>query len=203
MRVVLMLLCAVVAFGQQLTTVSSRTTGRPGDTGVITIALAGQTTPQVAALQFTEDSTGLTVQVPVVAGVAQAAGKIAQCSTQAARICLLYGVNVTVMENGTVLTVGFTIPSGAAGGLVRYKITGLVAADGAGGNVPITAPADLVITVLSRFDLTGDGKVDVADINRVVSQIIGNTPVTDCDVNGDTKCDVRDVQMVVANLTPP
>ena len=47
-------------------------------------------------------------------------------------------------------------------------------------------------------DVSGDGKVDVDDINQLVSMLLGKVDTTDAaDVNGDGKVDVDDINMVI------
>ncbi len=120
------------------------------------------------------------------------------CGTTSPRVCLLFGVNSTVISDGTVISGTITVAASASPGLAPYHVSNVVAAAGDGSTVALGAPADLNFVILDRLDLNGDGKVDLVDVNIVVQQAIGNTAVTNCDVNGDSVCDVRDVQAVSA-----
>lgn len=46
-------------------------------------------------------------------------------------------------------------------------------------------------------DVTGDGKVDVADVNSIIDVILGNTENPSADVTGDGKIDVADVNEII------
>jgi len=49
-----------------------------------------------------------------------------------------------------------------------------------------------------RGDVTGDGKVDVSDVNMVINMMLGKAePTAAADVTGDGTVDVSDVNIVI------
>ena len=194
-------LSAGAAFGQAiLSTTADRLNLRPGESANFTIAIGGQgATPSIAALQYTGTPAGsLAVGAVQASAAAVGLGKSVVCGTTSPQICILFGVNSTVIPDGTVITGTITVAASASPGLAPYHVSNVVAAAADGSAIALGASADLVFVILNRLDLNGDGKVDLVDVNIVVQQAIGNTAVTNCDVNGDSVCDVRDVQAVSA-----
>ena len=61
--------------------------------------------------------------------------------------------------------------------------------------------SDLLVPSI-RGDVTGDGKVDIADVNAVINIMLGKTVISDellvtSDVTGDGKVDIADVNAVI------
>ena len=50
------------------------------------------------------------------------------------------------------------------------------------------------------FDTNGDGKVDVADISKIVSSMANNPNDRKADVNGDGVVDVADIVTVISYM---
>jgi hypothetical protein len=66
--------------------------------------------------------------------------------------------------------------------------------------VPILVGPNATLTIQSGpspYDLNGDGKVDILDVQIVVSQVIGTAVCSTGDVDKSGKCDLIDVQTVV------
>lgn len=57
----------------------------------------------------------------------------------------------------------------------------------------------LVLPLLASAggDVTGDGQVDVSDVNVVIDAVLGKGPTDNCDINGDGIVDVSDVNLVI------
>ncbi|MBR1476259.1 MAG: SUMF1/EgtB/PvdO family nonheme iron enzyme [Muribaculaceae bacterium] len=56
----------------------------------------------------------------------------------------------------------------------------------------------LCATAQVQGDLTGDGNVDIADVNAVINMMLGKTPQTAAgDVTGDNNVDIADVNAVI------
>lgn len=57
--------------------------------------------------------------------------------------------------------------------------------------------------VPQKGDITGDGKVDITDVTRLISHVRGVRPLEDTalgDLNGDKKVDITDVTMLIAHV---
>ena len=67
----------------------------------------------------------------------------------------------------------------------------------------------VAVNAQSSADVNGDGEVTVADINSVISVILGGTESTEADVNGDGEVTVADINSVIdsilggSSVTPP
>ena len=46
--------------------------------------------------------------------------------------------------------------------------------------------------------MNGDGEVNIADVNAVISAILGNAIAPACDVNGDGEVNIADVNAVIS-----
>ena len=56
----------------------------------------------------------------------------------------------------------------------------------------------LSATAQVQGDLTGDGNVDIADVNAVINMMLGKTAQTAAgDVTGDNNVDIADVNAVI------
>ena len=46
-------------------------------------------------------------------------------------------------------------------------------------------------------DVTGDGTVDISDVNEVINMMLGKSDIAPVDVTGDGKVDISDVNAVI------
>jgi len=98
------------------------------------------------------------------------------------------GIKVT-FSNGTAIITndGTTSGTHALSGL-NYMYFG-----GEGGDTPTTTTVG---------DVNNDGEVNIADVNALISIILGNSTEDDyegeCDVNGDDEINIADVNAVIA-----
>lgn len=185
MKFILFLL-PIIAQGQQLTlSVTSAKVGQP-----ITVSVSLVGSGNVAAAQWA-------LNTPAVAGsFTSVAGKGLSCSTGGC-----------VFSGGTGLTppgviASFTMPMPAT--VVSVTLTGISAADAAGGPVALSAGPSVNITPPNPCDLDGDGKATLADVQLVIDAIVeamrggGVSAPTGYDVNGDGFVNVLDAQRVIA-----
>lgn len=198
----LAILICLPALAQTALTITGPATAKPGDQIMLRINLTGSA--QIAALQWTNPTAPAALGLgPVSAGVgvqAAAAGKTTiQCSTQAVmgKICMVYGMNQTAIAAGEVAVLTGTISGTATAGAYTFNIAGLVAVAPIGSSVAIVPGGTYTLTVTSRFDLTGDGKVDIADVQQAASQGVGDVACGTGDVNKDGRCDLLDVIMII------
>lgn len=189
----------LILFSQTLTVTSSATRLFPGQTATLTYVLAGQTNPNISALQFDQAVlTSLTVSNKVVAGTAASAGKSLTCS-QAGNRCILVSIGSSVIANGTVLTATLTVPVGTAPGSFNIALSNLFAASNTAQLVPVVSGPLLTITVAPALtDLNGDGQTTLLDINLIVAQVLAGTCPVGYDQDSNSVCDIRDVQIVAA-----
>jgi hypothetical protein len=101
--------------------------------------------------------------------------------------------------NGTMAGNLATIPvvvAGTASGALSFSITGISAANAMAAPVTVAGPMPAVLTVLSKYDLNGDGKLDGTDISLALGQYFGTTTCTMA-FNGSPSCAAADVMLVV------
>lgn len=111
-------------------------------------------------------------------------------------------------DDASWLTVGFT--DGEVSELGEHRLTANldVAANTAGtprsARVTITMPASPTVTLVVNQtdgvvgDVTGDGTVDISDVNAVINVMLGKAePIPAADVTGDGTVDIADVNAVI------
>lgn len=188
------LLLAVLSCSLYAQTVISQTgpaTVKPG--GILTVNLQGQggTDTGAAAFQWTVAMpSGYTATVQP--GPAATAGnKTVQCTADAISVCLLYGVNATVIGNGVLATYTVHVPANATPGPATFTLSGLVGASSSGTAISTAAGTPYTVTVVDKRDLNGDGKVDAADVQLMTNQVLAGT--CSDDQTGDGACNLMDV----------
>jgi len=137
-----------ITLGQSISLSIGSASGTPGGSVPIAINLTSIGGAQPAGLQwsfaFSSDITGVTV---VTGSAATAAQKSLSCS---ANTCLIFGLNTSVIENGTVAVATFQIAPNASATTIPIQITGVVAstiegssisASGGSGAVSLSGPA--------------------------------------------------------------
>jgi len=130
-----------------------------GTTVTVTISLTLGGGP--AGLQW--DMTGLPAGATFASLVT---GKTIQCS---ATRCILSGLNATAIADGPVATIQYAQPATPP----SEALTATLAASPAGAAVTTTAGG-----IVSRCDLSGDGKIDATDVGLAVTQALASTTGT-------------------------
>ena len=195
MRLLLIALLALPLTAQQATlTMTGPATVRPGATINANLSLSSPGS-NLAGLQWSV-SLPVGYTATASAGAAStAAGKTLYCNP-AASLCLTVGVNQSLYAAGVVATYQIAIPSSAPAGSVTIPLSGLVAASLDAQNIPITAGPTYSVTVLSRFDLNGDGAVNIQDLIYWLQRRFAMTSTLDEDLNGDGQYNVLDAQAI-------
>lgn len=147
MKKLLFVFLAWPLIAQTLNLSVSPALGPIGAAATLTVSLADPTNT-IAALQFTFTSPAdLTESMPVIGAAANTAGKSLQCNLSNG-ICIIAGINTTVIGNGVVATVPLTVASGATVGKTdALTLTGLVASTGTGSAVTLTVGTGASFTV--------------------------------------------------------
>ena len=185
--VILLALVAVLAQAQDsITATASPSTLRPGQTATITLTLAG--TPPIAGVQWLLSAPpGWTVGTTTASSAVTSASKQVTCG---APVCFVWGLNITPVPNGAVATVPVTVPTGTAAGTVQLSVTNTAGATPAGVLQAVTG-VPVTVTVLSVYDINGDGQITTADVNLIVAQVASGTCAND--VVGNGQCNVLQV----------
>jgi hypothetical protein len=183
---------------------------RPGQSITIGQKFTDSVPPSgVTALQWTlgipSSLTGVTLSPSVVSPGAPT--DTVYCGSTNL-VCLVTGMTQTSFVSGVVATTTLTVPLGTPVG--TYPLTlpidgttgitlGVLGANALGNAVIFSAGLPFSLTVLSKYDLNGDGTVNDGDVLLWINQIlvVGTcTPLFD--VNVDGKCNVQDLALVVA-----
>ena len=114
-----------------------------------------------------------------------------------------YGTTTAYGQSGlpqTILSTTHAIPLTGLTGRTTYHAQ--VTSRDAFGNTATSADLTFTTTGPIPGDLNGDGKVTIADIPLLVSQLLGMSPVTmdTADVNGDGRLTITDLQALIAKL---
>lgn len=100
------------------------------------------------------------------------------------------------LSNGVVT--GFTVVNGGSGytlpPLIGIMPLGTVASSATGTGLTVTN-VYYTVNILSKFDINGDGTINVTDLNLLLDQVQGRTSCTD-DYNSNGVCDVQDVVLM-------
>ncbi len=152
--------------------------------------------PDVAGLQWTLAIPGSLTASQVMGVAGSAASKQLACGPTG--ICILYGINQTLIGSGDIAVYTITFPSTAVSGNYTFALSGIQGVTSSANPFPVAAPATpTIVTVLSNFDLDGDGLITSSDVGIAKDQAVGNAACGIADVNADSKCNIVDVQVEV------
>ncbi len=188
----------VGAHAQSVTLAGSAATVRPGQQVTLSVGVSGS--PAAAAFQFRADvPSGWTYGPTAIASAGTAANKTVQCGVAlSGRLCVVYGANNnTLIAAGPVVTIPITVPASAAPGPYQLALSGILAGSANASPVTLGSPAGITVTVLSPFDLNGDGTVNSTDLQATLDQVVGTAACSTGDFNGDGKCDVIDTLLLI------
>ena len=204
-RHALLALATILLYGhacaaQSLNLTVSPASVQPGATATVTFTWTDAATSiNLAAIQWTPAFPSAVSQGAAALGsVSTATNKVLSCGPAA---CVLAGtgatLNATVMPSGTLITLPVTVAAGTAPGALSLALSGVQGASSAGLAVAITTAA-ATLTILSLYDLNGDGVVNSADVQIMLSADEGKSgcvaPLTGV---GDGKCDASDVVLEI------
>lgn len=187
MRTLTLLLAFVTLTTAQTLTLSAPQRVKPGSKVTVTVALTGSEV-NPAALQWT-----LTAPLPA-AGVAGPAATAAnkQLYTVPSGIAILAGMNRTALTPGPVAVYTIDIPVMQMEP-VQLSLTGVLGATPDGAAISMQAGPPVLITMLRREDVNGDGALDTIDLQIIIDQIQGRSACGSADLNGDSACNLFDV----------
>lgn len=168
-----------------LTVTASPAVVRPGQTTTITLSLAGS--PVVSDQWTLVGPTGWALGSQAVTPAVGAVPKQLTCGPTT---CFIWGLNVLPIPVGATVTANLTAPANALPGPQTVSLSGLVAVSALGSAVTLSG-VNATITVLSPFDINGDGQVTVADVNAIVAEVASGTCAND--VVGNSQCNVLQV----------
>lgn len=197
-RFLLLFFPVTLLAAQSLNLSVNPTTVRAGGTATLTLTFTdGTPSASIAGLQWTLGVPASITPGTVTSGAAStAAAKVITCGPAA---CLAAGTGATLNANafggGVVSTYPLTVAVGTAPGSLAISLSNVVAAD-SNGMAVLTLTAGATLTVLSRYDVTGDGLVNSADVAAVLGQVTGGSCTTG-DVSGDGKCNIVDVTLTI------
>ena len=190
--------CSELARGQSVTLSVGSGSGIAGGSVVVPITLTSSGGAQAAAVQwslsYSSDITGITF----AAGIAATnAGKSIECN---GNLCLVYGLNTTVISDGIVATVTLQISSNPSIFTIPIQITGVVAAtpeadsipaEGISGTVSVLHSARVERTCMLRYHLEYTGEYTMhgfPNLTRTGRRIRGHACEQQRKLNGAFHC---------------
>jgi len=179
---------------------ASNATGTPGQTLVVPVSLAAQGTAAPATFQsdLSFDQTKLTFTSAQAGAQLTSAGKNLTSTVQPnGNVRLLAaGVNQTVISNGLVANVTFTLNSQFLNGSTAVTLVNCASASSLGGALSTGCTAGTIKAQTSACDINSDGNVNVADVQLEINQALGVIPGLN-DIGHYGWVNVADVQIVI------
>ncbi len=107
-------------------------------------------------------------------------------------------LNPNPIADGVVALLNFTLLGGFTGGSTSLACSSPAATDPQGRPVQAACPSGsvAVLALTCGCDVNGDGRIDAADVQTIINQVLGIAPAV-CDVDGNGMVDIGDVQKVV------
>ena len=208
MRKLLLFLIALPLLAQSVALTVTPQKLASGGTAVLTLTFTDSSSSSgMAAAQWTlTPPAGATLAAPALGAASTAAGKVIQCGTGSfAALCLDAGIgstlNANIIGSGVLATYAVTVPAGTAPGPIPLGLTGLLGANATAGSAVALATTGTTLTVTSIYDLNGDGVVNSADVQIMVTAFQTPTCTGAAAAVGDGKCDITGVmQEILAAL---
>ena len=190
------------AQAQSLTLTLTPPSPAPGTTATLAVGFVDSNpSSNAVAVEFSLSAPAMVVfGTPTLGAASTATGKQIYCGVVK---CLISDTvapfNLTPLANGVLATYPVTI-SASASGPQTITLTSFGGANSTSASSVSFSVSPLTFTpavVLSKYDLNGDGVVDIKDVLLAVLQAIGTNPCQLTgqgagDVNGDGFCDSRD-----------
>lgn len=179
------------------------TTLAAGQSGVIKVMINNNSSVQSVGVYLTLPS-GFTFDASAVAldaTMAPATNDTIAANTVdgATRVAILgKGGEAFSAVEGTLFTIPVTIDSSVAAGDYELQITNaeLSTTSNAIINVP-DAVAKITVSSGVKGDVNGDGEVNIADVNAIITVMCGGAENPRADVNGDGEVNIADVNAVI------
>lgn len=199
---VLLALSALSALSAQSLTLSlSPASLQAGQSTTLTISYTDATpSSNTAAIEWALSlPAGITAGSYSAGSALTTAGKLINCGPSA---CVAAGdgatLNDTVIASGPIATVPLTVTSTTAPGTLTVTLTSLLGATATNPSTVTLTVNSPTVTVLSRYDLNGDGLVNAADVTIMLNEVIGSATCSGQSLNvGDGKCDVEDLEFEI------
>jgi hypothetical protein len=185
---------AACCFAQSLTLSLSPSSVQAGQPATLAIAYQDSSpSANVAGIQWQLTlPAGVTAGAPVGGAALTAASKAINCGTS---ICIAIGdgtaLNDSVIASGAIASIPLTVSPSAASGNITAAVLGVTATNPS--SVALTVNT-ITLTVLSPYDLNGDGSVNAADVGIMLNELLTGTCTGQSLKVGDGKCGLIDLE---------
>lgn len=166
----------------------------------VSVTLSGSAGQNIAGVQFSLTLPAGAALVAAAGTASTAAQKSVTCGPKAGNTvtCMGVGINSNVYADGDVADLTITIPvSGAVPASFAFVPSGAEAAALDSTAIVTAAGAIATVPLANPCDLTGDGKVDLSDLQAFIAQATGGSACTTGDLVGLGKCDIVSAQRIV------
>lgn len=176
-------------------------TGNPGGTVDVPITIKStNAAPSAFQLDVAHDSLSAAFNSARRGESLDSAGKdVASLSLSSGKLRLVgAGMNQKAIADGAAAYMTFAIPSSTRAGTIPLTCSAPASVDAQSKALPTTCISGQITVAAASSctcDITGDGKVDVADVQTVINRLLAGA--SSCDLNGDGKFDVGDTQTII------
>jgi hypothetical protein len=178
---------------------------RQGTTVPLILTLAGSAGASMAGIQWTATPADSATITSVVDGAAATAATLTPWCGTTNFLCVLIGftssgtITMNTMADGPLATLQLAIPATAPAGPLAVPLTGIIGATAGGLNVPgLASGAAFSVTVLSPCDVNGDGLVNAADVQAMITGLLGGSCPLSSSIGG---CSLVNVFAVIEAVT--
>lgn len=161
----------------------------------------------IAALQMDiAPVTGLTFTATSGTKLAPAA-KILSCGSVVVGTgignyrCIVSGNTTSALQAGDQIVYSFVVPALQHLGPLAINFSNIIGATPAGMDAGLPNTASVNLTVMpKKYDLNGDGVIDLSDAKIALDQAMGTVACTAGDTDGDKACTAIDIVLILFNL---
>jgi hypothetical protein len=207
MRKLLAFLIAFPLFSQSVGLSVSPASISPGGTAVLSLTFTDSSpSSNMAGAQWTlTPPSGATISAPTSGPATTAASKVITCGAGAfAPLCVDVGdgttLNANVIGSGVLATFPVSVAAATTPGGMPFALAGLLGATSGGSALSLTTTG-VTLTILSKYDLNGDGLVNAGDVSIMVQDYLTQSCTGTAAGVGDGKCDIEDVMLEILAAT--
>lgn len=114
--------------------------------------------------------------------------------------CIVSGNTTSTLQSGDQIVYSFIVPALQPLGPLAINFSNIIGATPTGTDAGLPKTASVNLTVVKKFDLNGDGVIDLSDAKIALDQAMGTVACAAGDADGDKACTAIDIVLVLFNL---